>query len=92
MSGAWLTKLQQHFIESRNCDMVVQVSVEQPTPKRVRGDDGLAAGEGTLFHRSSNGSSNALSTFPATPLFSLPAPVTSKRLSVARTWKTGKRQ
>ena len=33
--GAWLKNIQQHFIEGRNCDVVVRVAIEQPPAKRA---------------------------------------------------------
>jgi len=44
--GAWLSTIQQHFIEGRNCDVVVRVSIEQPSAKRMRADDGIATRNG----------------------------------------------
>jgi hypothetical protein len=38
---AWLATLQQRFLEGRNCDVVVRVSIEQPAAKHVRTDDDI---------------------------------------------------
>ena len=41
---AWLATVQQQFMEGQNCDVIIRVSIEQPTTKRARANN--AAGDG----------------------------------------------
>jgi len=43
-SQTWLATIQQLFIESRNCDVILRVSIEQPTVKPLQTDDSVAKG------------------------------------------------
>ena len=37
--GGWLATLQQHFMEGKNCAVIVRASVELPNAKRARVDE-----------------------------------------------------
>lgn len=48
---AWLATLQQRFLEGRDCDVVVRVTIEQPPAKRARADENESAGGNGAGHQ-----------------------------------------